>query len=350
MAKVDIAVITYNQQDFLEDCVESCLQQSYRDVAITIFDDASTDGTEEICRDLVEQWPGIRYVRNAENLGVARNARKAFLETDAPYFNLMLGDDRILPNFLAETVRGLDDNPDCVFAYGLAHRIVGDTLCSGMHTFLPLLPTGYHDLLNYLCFTNWIIPSFAVMRRSALHRTGHFDYHLRKDERGFLDHNLLAPLATLGPAYVLNKRIGYYRMHENSSTASIQKENRYKEQAVHVYDNIFHDIERYDNKTRYMAKANQIGRLLTANGIAQTALDMLRSFEIGSILKPIEADFLETIRSTLADFVFDSQETRARSFVLETPYNLARLAEHVERLKAGTGSAVDSQGTPQGVE
>lgn len=332
MTAVDIAIITYNHEDFIEQCVESCLAQSFRDYRISIFDDASKDGTEEICRELAAEDDRIRYIRNSENIGAPRNARRAFLETEAPYILLMHGDDVVFPNMLAETVAGLDAHPDCVFAYGLAHRLVDESLCNGMYSFIPALNTGSHDLLPYLCFTNWIIQSFALFRREPLMRVGHVDAHLHKDERGHGDHYIFARMATLGNAYVVNKRLGYYRMHENSVTTSLQKINRYKEEAVHVYDNIYHDVDVFDVKWRYMAKANQIGRLLTANGIAQTALDMLQSFEIGSILRPIEADFLETIRATLANFVFDSKDPVAQNFVLERPDNLARLAAHVAAL------------------
>ncbi len=333
MPLVDIAVIVYNQQDFVEECVESCLSQTLRDFRVTIFDDASTDDTETICRELAEEDSRVRYVRNEKNLGVALNARKAFVETDAKYFHLMLGDDVVFPNFLADLVGGLEAHPDCTFAYGLAHRIVGDGLSNGMYTFIPTLPDGPHALLPYLCFTNWIIYSFAVIRREPMARLGHFDAHIHRDSRGFIDHYIFARLATLGRSFVSSKRLGYYRMHGSSSTAELQRDNRYKEEAIHVYDSIFHDIDVFDTRTRYMARANQIGRLLTANGIARTALDMLRAHEISSILTPIAPDFLQGIHDALSVFRFDSRAPETASYRLETDENLAVLAEQAAALR-----------------
>lgn len=333
MPLVDIAVITYNQQDLVEDCIESCLSQTMRDFRITIFDDASNDGTEAICRALATEDERIRYVRNEKNLGVVLNARKAFVETDAKYFHLMLGDDVIFPNHLAELVGGLEANPECTFAYGLAHRIVDEGLSNGMYTFVPTLTDGPHALLPYLCFTNWIIYSFAVIRRESMERIGHFDYQISRSSEGFIDHYLFARLSTLGPAYVSSKRLGYYRMHNSSSTSELQRSNRYKEQAIHVYDNIFNDINIFDTLTRYMARANQIGRLLTANGIARTALDMLRAHEIRSILTPIAPDFLQAIHDALRHFRFDSKSPETANFRLESDENLAILAEQAAALR-----------------
>ncbi|MCB1886722.1 MAG: glycosyltransferase family 2 protein [Rhodocyclaceae bacterium] len=339
MPLVDIAVIAYNQEEFIEECVESCLSQTMRDFRVTVFDDASSDDTEAICRELAEEDSRVRYVRNETNLGMVANACKAFVETDAPYFQLMLGDDVIFPNFLAELAGGLEKHPDCTFGYGLAHRIVGDGLSNGMYTFIPELPDGPNPLLPYLCFTNWIIYSFALIRREPMARLGHFDAHLRRDGRGFIDHYIFARLASLGPTYVSNKRLGYYRMHGSSSTSELQRDNRYKEEAIHVYDNIFHDLDIFDTRTRYMARANQIGRLLTANGIARTALDMLRAHEISSILTPIAPDFLQGIHDALRAFRFDSKSPETLNYRLETDENLAILAKQAAALRQLAGTS-----------
>ncbi|MCB1955362.1 MAG: glycosyltransferase family 2 protein [Rhodocyclaceae bacterium] len=333
MPKVDIAITTYNHEDFIEECVESCLNQTMVDCRVTVFDDASTDNTGLICREMSEADKRLKFVRNEKNLGMVANACKAFTETDAPYFLMMHGDDVIFPNCVAELAVGLEKNPECTFAYGLAHRIVDDGLSNGMYTFIPQLPDGPHRLLPYLCFTNWIIYSFALIRREPMARLGHFDAHLRRDGRGFIDHYIFARLASLGPTFVSNKRLGYYRMHASSSTSELQRDNRYKEEAIHVYDNIFHDLDVFDTLTRYMARANQIGRLLTANGIAQTALDMLRSHEIGSILTPIAPDFLQGIHDALKDFRFDSRAPETANFRLEAAENLAILAQQAEALR-----------------
>ena len=53
--RVSIAVPVYNGENYLEYALETALAQTYADFEIVISDNASTDGTEEICRRFVER-------------------------------------------------------------------------------------------------------------------------------------------------------------------------------------------------------------------------------------------------------------------------------------------------------
>ena len=48
---VSVAIITYNQEMFIADCVDSVLNQTYENITISIADDASSDATPSIVRD-----------------------------------------------------------------------------------------------------------------------------------------------------------------------------------------------------------------------------------------------------------------------------------------------------------
>ena len=49
-AKVSIVVPIYNMQQYLEKCIQSLIEQSYRNIEIILVNDGSTDDSAEICR------------------------------------------------------------------------------------------------------------------------------------------------------------------------------------------------------------------------------------------------------------------------------------------------------------
>jgi glycosyltransferase involved in cell wall biosynthesis len=109
---VSIGVPVYNGDDGLEGALDSLLAQSYEDFELIISDNASTDGTEEICRRFSRLDPRVRYIRNDKNVGVARNYNRLFELSDGRYFKWAPHDDRLRPEFLARCVEVLDADKD----------------------------------------------------------------------------------------------------------------------------------------------------------------------------------------------------------------------------------------------
>jgi glycosyltransferase involved in cell wall biosynthesis len=105
---VSIGVPVYNGEDNLEAALDSLLEQTFEDFEIIISDNASTDGTEDICRRYTRLDNRVRYIRNGKNVGVARNYNRLFELSDGRYFKWAPHDDRLSPEFLARGVEVLD--------------------------------------------------------------------------------------------------------------------------------------------------------------------------------------------------------------------------------------------------
>ncbi len=78
VAKLSIVIPVYNVQDYIDECVESILNQKEEDVEIVLVDDGSTDQSGKICDALEERASNIRVVHK-ENGGLS-SARNAGLE------------------------------------------------------------------------------------------------------------------------------------------------------------------------------------------------------------------------------------------------------------------------------
>ena len=72
---VSIGMPVYNGVDVLGCAIESVLSQSFRNFELIISDNASTDGSEALCRGFAANDSRIRYIRQSANLGAIGNFR-----------------------------------------------------------------------------------------------------------------------------------------------------------------------------------------------------------------------------------------------------------------------------------
>jgi glycosyltransferase involved in cell wall biosynthesis len=105
---VTIGVPAYNAEQFIGAALESLLGQTMRDIEVVVSDNASTDGTEKLCRELAARDSRLRYVRQPVNRGGAANFNAVFelRHPGSRYFKWAAADDVYDPRYL-EAVLGL---------------------------------------------------------------------------------------------------------------------------------------------------------------------------------------------------------------------------------------------------
>ena len=117
---VSIGVPVYNGERFLRQALDTLLGQTLRDFELIISDNASTDGTADICRDYAARDARIRYIRQATNIGAPRNWNFVALEARGRYFKWAAANDFCDPRMLEKCVAVLNADPSVVLCYGRA--------------------------------------------------------------------------------------------------------------------------------------------------------------------------------------------------------------------------------------
>jgi glycosyltransferase involved in cell wall biosynthesis len=213
--RVTLGMPVYNGEPFLEEALQSLLAQTYGDFELLIFDNASTDGTSEICRFYAAREPRIRYLQRPGNIGYARNQNAVIERAQGEYFLLTHHDDVRLPTYLERTIEVLDRDPSVVVCYTATRDI------DEHGAFLPRrdpdlrigsddLRTRFRDIvrMDHLCEAD-----FGLTRMSALRETRlHGDY-------ADSDRVLLAELALRGRIARLDECLFHRRAHASQSTA-----------------------------------------------------------------------------------------------------------------------------------
>jgi glycosyltransferase involved in cell wall biosynthesis len=127
--KVSVCMVTYNQERYIAQAIESILeQQTNFDVEIVIGEDCSTDATRSIVVDLARRHPGrIRPLLNETNLGPKPNFMQTFEACRGQYMAILEGDDYwTSPHKLQMQVDALDAHPNWAMCFHTAQMIYDD--------------------------------------------------------------------------------------------------------------------------------------------------------------------------------------------------------------------------------
>lgn len=99
MAQIGVIVPVYNAERYLRKCVESVLNQSFRDFELILIDDGSMDASGEICDEYAKRHQNIRVIHSA-HVGVAAIRNKGLDENTCEYITFVDSDDYIERSYL----------------------------------------------------------------------------------------------------------------------------------------------------------------------------------------------------------------------------------------------------------
>lgn len=114
--KVSILIPVFNRNNYIAECIQSALDQTFTDFEIVVVDNASEDGTWEICQKFAAMDSRVRIFRNDSNIGPVRNWIRCAVEAKGEFSKILFSDDCLEPNCLSEMVLKLDD-PEVALVY-----------------------------------------------------------------------------------------------------------------------------------------------------------------------------------------------------------------------------------------
>jgi len=182
-----VAIPVFNEELAIFRSVSSVLNQSWGgSYEILIVDDGSTDGTVEAVERLSEQFPQIRLVRHARNLG--RPAARSTLAREARglWYAMLDADDEWYPNklerqfaLIAELeAEGIDTSK--LMVCGNIHHVDRDTGEERVKNFYQGYGVEGYDAARVLKGDNAPISQFALLRSEFAREIGEFDADLKR--------------------------------------------------------------------------------------------------------------------------------------------------------------------------
>ena len=95
---ISVIIPVYNVEKYLSRCIESVLNQTYRNLEIIIVDDGSTDDSLNICRRYEKKDKRIKVIHQ-DNGGLSSARNKGLMNSTGEYISFVDSDDWLHPDF-----------------------------------------------------------------------------------------------------------------------------------------------------------------------------------------------------------------------------------------------------------
>ena len=195
----------YNAGSYLQEAMESILQQSLQNFEFVIVDDASTDGSGETLKNYAQQDSRIRLFNNEHNLGLTRSLNRGLVEIHGEFVARMDADDISEHNRLRRQIDFLLENP----AIGMVGT--GGLVITPQGTALRPISvlTGIQEIRETLFQHNCFIHGSTMIRREAIEAVGGY----RQDFNGAEDYDLWLRMSQRFPLANLNEPLYRWRIN-----------------------------------------------------------------------------------------------------------------------------------------
>lgn len=212
MPKVSIVTLCYNYGRYLDQCVASVMQQTFRDFEQIIVDPASTDNTP----DIVASWgrrEWLRYLRLPMDPGICSSKNAVIPYLDSEYLVFLDADDKVHPQFLEKMVAVA--GPKTLVCPGLQE------FENGSNAGWPTWGFSREDFIqNNRIFCCSMMPTLVFKSIGG--------YNSVLDRIGCEDWNLWIDLVTVGCSVkVVPEILFYYRVHTGSHTQRFDTADRH---------------------------------------------------------------------------------------------------------------------------
>lgn len=207
-----VSVITpiYNSQNFIEQTIQSVINQTYSNWELWLIDDCSSDASLNIVASYVSKYSNIKLLKNQINSGAAISRNKGISQAKGDYIAFLDADDLWKPNKLEVQVAFMQAN-NCDVCYTSYEQI--DETGQSLHKLVKALPSlTYQKYLK----TNYIGNLTGMYNVKTLGKIT--APNLRKRQDWLL---WLSAIKTSGEeALGVQQSLAYYRVRKDSMSAN----------------------------------------------------------------------------------------------------------------------------------
>ena len=223
---VTVGIPAYNERRFIAEAIESVLEQTFTDFELLISDDASSDGTAEICAEFAARDRRIRFVRQSQNLGPFLNLKYVTDHAAGALLVWLAHDDMLGRTYLEECVAQLRSRPRDVLV-STDFKIIdeaGKLICvESLASIRANIPWKRRraEFFRFPVYSNVFYSFYGMMRTDAGKRM--FGQLKRPKYMSQIELPVLARLATLGEISSFPSASRYYRRVNTSLYHTEQK-------------------------------------------------------------------------------------------------------------------------------
>jgi glycosyltransferase involved in cell wall biosynthesis len=216
---VTVIALCYNHERFVQEALQSVVNQTYRNVELIIVDDFSTDNSMKIILKFIENNSAVKKIFNKTNIGNCRSFNKAFKIAQGKYIIDFATDDVMLPERITEQVEKFEKNSDktgVVYSNGNYIDENSKPLKGGKNHSDSIMPEG--DVYKHFLRGTFLLPCTMMIRKDVLDKLGGYDETLAYEDLDFW----IRSSRSWEYVYV-PKILSYQRIVKGSHSASFYK-------------------------------------------------------------------------------------------------------------------------------
>lgn len=229
--KIALALFCYNQEKYIIDSLNSCLNQDYKELQIIISDDASTDKTLELIRKTLSEYNGQHKIKlnvNKENMGIGKHF--AFVMDnliDEDFVVMCAGDDISMPNRVSRVVEEwISNGKPSLVTHGLIEINESGEQFEGLRTLeqslrpKDIFRNNTHALREYI-MSHYPIPTLGAVNSYKMKTYKQFGTPATYSD--YEDHLMLTRSLLDDGVHYFQEKLVYYRTHQESHTSQAIK-------------------------------------------------------------------------------------------------------------------------------
>ena len=207
MPQVSVVTSVCNGEAYLEECVESVLNQTFQDFEYIILNNGSTDGTARILQQYTD--PRLRIIHQ-ENLGISRSLNKGINLSNSDLIARLDADDFSSPQRLEKQVTFMEKHPDIVLCGSRWLELIGEKLYKQIVDFVETDQAIKKSMSLFNPFSH----SAVIFRKKAFLTTGGYSERFKYTQ----DYDLWVRMLAFGETLILKEELAVVRIHKQSGS------------------------------------------------------------------------------------------------------------------------------------
>lgn len=312
--KVSIIITCYNLQHFIKDAIESLLnQQCNFDFEIVLIDDASTDSSRDVIRQINDAR--LKTIFLEKNVGAAAAINIAFEKCTGQYLCRFDGDDKWYPTYLQKAADVLDKSPDVVLVHtdvsfiNEHHQVTSEKNNIPRPSQLAPAANEFKSILH----TYYINAPAIMARKSAWDKVMPWGEQFRA---GLGDWFMTLQMLEKNLSYFINEPLAYYRIHSTNMHRSMIKNGIAEKNTFWILDH----FRKRDNgvtaaewRDIYYSQSRNLGFAYFTHDMS---VDARRCLNRAIKYKPSALADMQFFRIWIASFIGKKNYTRAKERLL----------------------------------
>lgn len=219
---ISLIISAYNHEAYIEECLESIMNQTYRNIELILYNDGSKDNTHAkilgLQSRLEERFPSFQYI-NKDNEGVSKNFNLGIKKAKGKYIKTFASDDFLFENAIEILVNALENEPYFDIAYADGYYVYAEkealnevdlTKCTKFSEKANYISGNIHDYLYDILphMSTWTV----LFRKECFDKYGLYDENLRCE-----DMDIYLRFSKECRFLYLDENIAIHRLHDKNA-------------------------------------------------------------------------------------------------------------------------------------